>query len=346
MPSLKRTGIVGAGTVTCSTSVRNRQSKRWGALATLLACGCARITTVFLPGEDVPSGDMNARDLGATDASERPGTAFDAPGPSDADERDASTDWDSEVFSLDDVVTDRGPSVDLAEVADARSDGADGLDSIVPGPCFTPDYPDEGWDKGTCACLGASTESPGICRNPFALGACRRGMCLDGGTSSVGNLFCLSLDRRQGLDAECESRAFCLALHDLNSRSPRTTRVAECRYSDGTTFETGIIPVASCPSETNGLLCGRGCTVCGTGPAICWGFSEQNPLGACIFVSDDLPPCRLAAECPSGAGCLLPRNLDSLNRPAQGTCQPASHCRQIATAATSRFSCDQHVLRP
>ena len=153
MPSLKPTGIVGAGTVTYSTSVRNRQSKRWGALATLLACGCARITTVFLPGEDVPSGDMNARDLGATDASERPGTAFDAPGPSDADERDASTDWDSEVFSLDDVVTDRGPSVDLAEVADARSDGADGLDSIVPGPCFTPDYPDEGWDKGTCACL-------------------------------------------------------------------------------------------------------------------------------------------------------------------------------------------------
>ena len=320
----------GGGMPSPVSCARSRLSRLLGALILLLLSGCPRITT-GVQGLD--------EDAGVVDAFERLDISEDGDAGVDASRDDAqATGWDA---GDGDAPTDRAIAVDALNTPDTGDRRPDGSTASAYATCDTPDYPDVGWDRGTCACLGASDGIPGICRNPFALGACRRGLCLDGAASNIEGLSCLSLDQDRRLDAECESRAFCLALRDLHARPPRTAHRAECRYSDGTSFETGEVRAANCPIASVGILCGRGCAPCGMGAGVCWGFSEQNPLGACMQVSNDLPTCQTASDCPKGTGCLRPRNLDSLNRPAQGLCQPGQRCERVSTIAPGRFVCDQ-----
>jgi hypothetical protein len=303
----------------------------------VLLCGCARLATESVAP---PADDIDAHDA-TPDLPPRMDSVLDA----NVVEPDALVDAAHD-RSID--VPLRGDVVILADIRADLSDSTDGdvhrPDALPPsphGPCSTPDYPDEGWDQGICACLGASAGATGICRNPFALGVCRQGLCLDGNNASIEGLYCLSLDRAREFDAECESRAFCSALRALDARPPRTAHTSECRYSDGTAFETGDVPAASCPAGSATLLCGRGCATCTRGAAICWGFSEQDPLGACVSVSDTSRPCTSSSDCSPGASCLRPRNLDSLNRSTRGICQPAEHCQRVAMASVGRFSCDR-----
>ncbi len=204
--------------------------------------------------------------------------------------------------------------------------------------CTNPDYPEQGWKAGSCACIGARPGRPGICRTGVTeLGpSCRAGACpylLEGAPT-----YCVALDLDQPLHFECADGDFCRALAALDLRTPAYPRNAACVYGDGTLFRAGVVGSASCPAGSDGLLCGVGCERCPLTHGLCWGMSEANPLGACLRVQETTnSSCTSAAQCSAGDGCLL--ILDAARGPTASVCVEAERCARVASLAVERFAC-------
>jgi len=290
----------------------------WTAFALCLG-GCAMVTspTTTDAHAEASTGNLDASDAGVWDGS------------TDA--------WvDDHTNGADVTAVDR----DANDVPDSN-DGTTSVDTpedLGIERCDTPDFPQPGWDRGRCVCLGARADRPGICRVHYVLGACEIGTCpwLDAGVPT----FCVSTDVEARSAMDCQTSTFCQALRALAIRPGADGRTAACVYSDGTMFQSGMIPTAECSMAARGVTCGVGCPRCAAPFPLCWGNSEHNPLGACI--APDVPravPCAGASDCVAGWRCLSPNNLDLLGRPSRGVCQVATRCVEVATVAPARFSC-------
>lgn len=176
---------------------------------------------------------------------------------------------------------------------------------------------------------------PGVCVTPPASdlsNLCYVGTC-------TGDRVCVVQDFPTLSSGVCESPGVCAAIRERMIRPPAYPGVVECRYSDGTPFESGAVSAATCPSSLAGVLCGQGCPPCGGQFSICWATSERFPTGACV---EPAPNCVSAGDCQMlkpDYGCLLPRNLDGIGRPAAGVCTPADRCNAIGQALPTHFRC-------
>jgi hypothetical protein len=221
---------------------------------------------------------------------------------------------------------------DARAPGDARTDAA---------PTYTPCYTDPLW-WDPCLCIGYDVRydgsaQAGLCvpdesRDLYGVG---RDVCLYDQTVTL----CLHSERGRSC-APCVPIDYCLALR--RHAADRTERYeVVCLYSDGTRVDSGIVPPASCPAGSEGLLCGPGCAPC-RGPDACFGWSESNPLGACIEHRDPdtaMEACEPARPCSRGNACLRPTNLSEDGGAAPGFCVPLARCQAVASAAPTRFHC-------
>lgn len=157
---------------------------------------------------------------------------------------------------------------------------------------------------------------------------CVAGLCMD-----LGNVAELGPPLLVGY---CASISFCDALRRMEDP-------AICFYADGSAFETGAVPEASCPLDF-GALCGPGCRDCPAGLE-CWGLSEASGLGVCV-PEDDPTPCGAGdGLCPLDAGCLrFQSGPDAVLPPEEvaGVCVDESTCQSIADEYPGRFWCEPH----
>lgn len=255
----------------------------------------------------------------------------------DAAPRDTGIDLPMLTESID--VPEGDEVVDVPAEQDVRD--APVLD-LAEGRCSNPDYPQEGWKRGDCACLGALPERPGVCRTgllePFELGFCSRGSCFE--THPNAPSWCVVLDLARGFTGECAREEFCRAAAELSLRPPQYPRAAGCYYADGTPFATGRIVPQSCPSGEGNLFCAPGCGLCAQ--RACWGSSEENPLGYCVdhtSLREDYP-CHETRACRAGHSCLRPNNLNTVGQYSSGLCVPTARCTLAAERSEGRFRCE------
>lgn len=265
------------------------------------------------------------------------GAPNDHPAAPDAPTADASGDEGSDM----DIPLDAASDLGLDAARDGDGDASDeggrtdaSLDRIEILPADVPECTDSSPAAG-CLCLVTSGGLAGICVTPRAADEsnhCVIGTCPPG-------LVCVVQDFPVPSSVVCESPAVCAAIRSRMIRPPTYPSLVECRYSDGTPFESGIVPLGVCPASVANLLCGRGCPPCSGQFGICWAASERFPTGACM---EPGPSCTESGDCQvlkPGYGCLRPRNLDGLGRPALGQCMPMSRCTAVGEALSTHFQC-------
>jgi hypothetical protein len=269
----------------------------------------------------------------------------------------------SDGADVDDGATSRGDVGD-SDTTEVNPDGTlDGSDVGGPTDADAP-FVDRGTDEGRpdsfdygragqsctvsefdagCYCVEGSRDS-GVCvldeRSRGWRGPCSFGQC-----PAAQGLYCLTQYLPGGATTYlgCNPNVVCDALRTTPVRPPTSDRFVECRYSDGTPYERGAIPEASCPAGSSGLVCGSSCSPC----SFCWAISERFPLGYCA--TDEAGSCARRSDCPdfpemlSGDPyvCILPTNLDGSGLRPRGLCTARGRCRRVSQLLPARFQCDE-----